>query len=147
MNRGGILFMHLITLGIMKQAIEHKTGLKNQRAKNIATFIMDVFGYENRIIDNILTSDERQIFYMLEREGILSTSREQTRLYDGRSWMTHYWQLNTNSIIYHYNHAHRKKLKETIKQKAKTPSNIYTTLSEEKWLTRKILDHDPLTTL
>jgi uncharacterized protein YutE (UPF0331/DUF86 family) len=133
----------------MKKAIEHKTGLTTQKAKNIATFIMDVFGYETRIIDNVLTSDERQIFYMLEREGILSTSREQNRLYDGRAWMTHYWQLDTNTIMYHYNHTNQKTRKETFtkKQTMKTKANIYSTLSEEKWLTRKILNHDPLSTL
>jgi uncharacterized protein YutE (UPF0331/DUF86 family) len=141
--------MHVITLNIMKQAIKHKTGLRSQKAKNIATFVMDMFGYENRIIDNVLTSDERQIFYMLEREGILNTGREQTRLYDGRSWMTHYWQLNTTVIMHHYNHTPPKKIKEKIKQKAKAkkPSSIYNTLSEEKWMTRKIIDHDSVTPL
>ena len=137
--------MHIITLEIMQQAIEHKIGLNAFRAKKIATFIMDAFGYETRIIDNILNSDERQIFYMLEGEGILSTSREQSRLYDGRAWMTHYWQLNTAAIIYYSGHIRQTQDKKqlTEQKKARNPSNIYNTLSEEKWLTRKIIDRDP----
>jgi transcription initiation factor IIE alpha subunit len=129
----------------MQLAIEHKIGLKTIKAKKIARFIMDTFGYETRIIDNILTSDERQIFYMLEGEGILSTSREQTRLYDGRAWMTHYWQLNTDEIIYYSGHIRQKPENKplTEQKKSKNPSTIYNTLSEEKWLTRKIIDHDP----
>ncbi len=139
--------MDMITLKIMKDAIEHKIGLRKQRAKQIATFIMDMFGYEARIIDNVLTSDERQIFYMLEREGILSTCREQTRLYDGRAWMTHYWQLNTHDIIHYSTRIAPKKIKKTLQEKVSSQTNIYNTLSEEKWLTRKILNHDPFSTI
>ncbi len=138
--------MYLITLKIMKQAIEHKTGLKNQQAKNIATFIMDTFGYETRIIDNILNTNKRQIFYMLEGEGLLTTTREQTRLYDGRAWMTHYWQLNTAAIRYYSKQNTIHSVKKTLKKRKiiKNPSTIYNTLSEEKWLTRKILNREPI---
>lgn len=130
----------------MKQAIEHKTGLKNQQAKNIATFIMDTFGYETRIIDNILNTNKRQIFYMLEGEGLLTTTREQTRLYDGRAWMTHYWQLNTAAIRYYSKQNTIHSVKKTLKKRKiiKNPSTIYNTLSEEKWLTRKILNREPI---
>jgi transcription initiation factor IIE alpha subunit len=130
----------------MKQAIEHKTGLKNKQAKNIATFIMDTFGYENRIIDNVLNTDKRQIFYMLEGEGLLTTTREQTRLYDGRAWMTHYWQLNTAAIRYYSKQNTSNSVKKSLKKRKiiKNPSTIYNTLSEEKWLTRKILNREPI---
>jgi hypothetical protein len=139
--------MDIITLQIMKDAIEYKIGLRKQRAKEIATFIMDIFGYERRIIDNVLTSDERQIFYMLEREGILNTCREQTRLYDGRAWMTHYWELNASDIIQYSTKSTPQKIKKTLQEKVSSQTNIYNTLSEEKWLTRKILHHDPFSTV
>ena len=139
--------MDMITLKIMKDAIEHKIGLRQQRAKKIARFIMDMFGYETRIIDNILTSDERQIFYMLEQEGLLGTCREQTRLYDGRAWMTHYWKLNTTEIIHYSTMSKNQSIKKPLREKIPTKPNIYNTLSEEKWLTRKILNHDPFSTI
>ncbi|MBS3748959.1 MAG: hypothetical protein KGY67_04585 [Candidatus Thermoplasmatota archaeon] len=139
--------MDMITIKIMKQAIEHKIGLRTARAKKIATFIMDMFGYELRIIDNVLTSDERQIFYMLEQEGILSTCREQTRLYDGRAWMTHYWELNTTDILRYSIKSKPQSIKKTLQEKVSAQTNIYNTLSEEKWLTRKILNHDPFSTI
>ena len=77
----------------MTNAIKNRLDISDIKAKKIATFIMDAFGFENRIIDNILKPDERQLFYMLEAEGFLTTGRERSRLHDGREWMTHYWQL------------------------------------------------------
>lgn len=140
--------MNIITLEILKQAIEHKIGLRPKQAKYIASFIMEIFGYETRIIDNILSTDKRQIFYMLEGENILSTSREQTRLYDGRAWMIHYWQLNTTTIIHYSNQGryHPQKEISTDKTREINPSTIYNTLSEEKWFSRKMIDRDPLAT-
>lgn len=140
--------MYVITLKMMTDAIERKLGIKSQQAKKMAIFIMDAFGYETRIIDNILSTNERQVFYMLEGEGLLCTSREQTRLYDGRAWMTHYWKLNTTAIKYYSKQNTPQIMKKRIEKKKiiKNPSTIYNTLSEEKWLTRKILDQDPVVT-
>ena len=137
--------MDIITLEILQHAIEHKIGLHSTQAKHIATFIMEIFGYETRIIDNILSTDKRQIFYMLEGENILTTSREQTRLYDGRAWMIHYWSLNTSLIIRYSNKGMVSTFKKNSleENKKRNPSNIYNTLSEEKWYNRRIIDGDP----
>lgn len=138
--------MDLITVDILKQAIKNKIGLHPIQAKHIAQYIMEIFGYETRIIDNILSTDKRQIFYMLEGENILTTSREQTRLYDGRAWMIHYWSLNTSTILRYSIQGRYHPLKETTPEKKQNPTNIYNTLSEEKWLNRKFTDRDPLAT-
>jgi len=138
--------MHILTMNIMTIAIMNKLGISEQKAKKIASFVMDAFGYENRIIDNILKPDERQLFYMLEAEGFMTTGRERTRLHDGREWMTHYWHLQQHTIITYAKSPPIKpifKSKENIKQKL-TPQNIYNTLSEEIWTTRKILNHKPI---
>ena len=142
LKTGGIIFMIIITMKIMTEAIKNKLNISEQKAHKIATFVMDAFGFENRIIDNILKPDERQLFYMLEAEGFLTTGRERTRLHDGREWMTHYWQLR-NAVIQLYANGGRIEpiitKKEKIKEKI-TPTNIYTTLSEEIWLTRKVIN-------
>ena len=135
--------MQILTIKIMTKAIRNKLGVNEQKAKKIAYFVMDAFGYELRIIDNILKPDERQLFYMLEAEGFMTTGRERTRLHDGREWMTHYWHLQQKTI-YSYAQSNPTSLllkqKEKIKQKL-TPQNIYSTLSEDIWFTRKIVDH------
>jgi len=126
----------------MTNAIKNRLDISDLKAKKIASFIMDAFGFENRIIDNILKPDERQLFYMLEAEGFLTTGRERSRLHDGREWMTHYWQLQ-HAQIRHFS-THKKKIfinqsTGNKKQSRKTPS-IYSSLSDDLWLSRKILN-------
>ncbi len=138
-----IFFMKIITLEEMTEAIENKVGMEKQKAKKLASFILDAFGYESRIIDNVLKPDERQMFYILQSEGFLTTSRERSRLHDGREWMTHYWTLKREMI---YNCAHgngrhttKDKVSDSIKKQRK--KTVYSSLSDEVWLTRKILHH------
>lgn len=126
----------------MTNAIKNRLDISDIKAKKIATFIMDAFGYESRIIDNILKPDERQLFYMLEAEGFLTTGRERSRLHDGREWMTHYWQLQCTQIRHFAIHKKKVLIKqktETQKQPRSTPS-VYNSLSDDLWLSRKILN-------
>ena len=130
--------MNIITLKEMTEALEHKLGLNKQKAQKIAEFIMDVFGYETRIIDNILKPDQRQIFYLLEAEGFMTTERETNRLYDGREWMTHYWELRKNAILRYTNHKPTRIIKRIIKPVIKKESgSIYGSVTEDMWMTHK----------
>jgi hypothetical protein len=61
--------------------------------------------------------------------------------------MTHYWELNTSEIIHYSAKSTPKKIKKTIQETVSAQTNIYNTLSEEKWLTRKILHHDSFSTV
>lgn len=130
-------------MNIMEKAIHNKIGMRKIMAKKIATFIMDTFGYELRIIDNILNPNERQIFYMLQSEGFLTTCREQTRLYDGREWVTHYWELNYANIFKFTKLEEEKTATITSKKLDKKPDRItiYSEISDEMWNTRRIFDH------
>jgi len=122
--------------------VKNKLNISDEKAQKIAVFVMDAFGYESRIIDNILRPDERQLFYMLEAEGFLVTGRERTRLHDGREWMTHYWELRQNQIHLYAKNTVRMKIKDTIKSRTVHISKptIYSSLSEDLWLSRKILN-------
>jgi hypothetical protein len=125
----------------MSKAIKNRVGIDKEKARRVAGFIMDLFGYDDRIIDNILEPEERQLFYILEAEGLLSTGREETTLHDGRGWLTHYWKLKKNTIIRYSKKCLRGTKKElNIKNQKKnlTPSYIYSNLSEEVWNGRKI---------
>ena len=133
--------MKIITLDDMSKAIANRVGIDRKKAKRVAGFIMDLFGYDDRIIDNILEPEDRQLFYILEAEGMLTTGREETTLHDGRGWLTHYWQLKKNTILRYAKEGIKGDGdKLAIKRKDKNISvrNIYSTLSEEVWNTRKI---------
>ena len=58
--------------------------MRPEDARSIAAHVLNFFGFNERIIDNVLEPDDRDTFYMLEDTGILETERDETTLYDGR---------------------------------------------------------------
>lgn len=66
--------------------------------EQIAEFVMDFFGFEERILDNRLTPKDRDVFYMLEGMGLLKTEMEEATIQKGKIWRIHYWILNTEKI-------------------------------------------------
>ena len=91
--------MNIITLDDLSKAIANRVGIDIEEARRDAGFVMDIFGFQDRIIDNVLDPEDRQLFYILEEEGMLTTEREETTLYDGREWRTHYWVIRKDIIL------------------------------------------------
>lgn len=73
-------------------------GMETSAAQMMAEHVMNFFGFSDRIIDNILEQEDRDVFYMLEDAGLLTTEREETTLYDGREWRIHYWLFKKDKI-------------------------------------------------
>src|SRR5947209_18677006 len=93
--------LEIITVEDLSQAIQDRIGLVTEEAERDAEFVMDIFGFSDRIIDNVLEPEDRQLFYILEEEGLLKTEREETTLYDGREGRTQYWLYrNEKSLAY-----------------------------------------------
>ena len=95
----------VISRFILATAIQRSFRKKNEEgslevgvAEEMAEHVLNFFGYGERIIDNMLKTDDRDIFYMLEDLGILKTEREETTLYDGREWRINYWTLKKQYI-------------------------------------------------
>ena len=100
---------------------------------------MDLFGFDDRIIDNVLEHEERQIFYMLEGEGILETEREEIILHDGRTWRIHYWLLKKNTIIQYSHRGNWMNAKDKSKKVQKfQPETIYSSLPRYMWAARRL---------
>lgn len=118
-----------INMDIMTTAIKNSVsgGLKDEEAKSMAQHIMNFFGYQERIIDNILNQEDRDAFYMLEDSGLLTTEREETTLYDGREWRIHYWIIKKDKLLDIIKKAHKK---EETDQKSST---IYDDIPEHVW--------------
>ena len=134
--------MKLITLNDLSKAISNRMGVDARRASRTAGFVLDLFGYDDRIIDNYLGPEDRQLFYILEEEGMIATGREEAILYDGRAWRTHYWQLKKNTIL-NYAKDENKRLRTVLYDKTQpirdiSDENVYDTITEDIWITRKI---------
>ena len=137
--------MNIITLDDLSKAIANRVGIGLEEARRDAGFVMDIFGFQDRVIDNVLDPEDRQLFYILEEEGMLTTEREETTLYDGREWRTHYWVIRKD-IILKYSKDENKRVRGilTDKQTIEDISDeaIYDALEEDDWATRKIEDEE-----
>ncbi|HVQ00935.1 MAG TPA: DUF6015 family protein [Candidatus Thermoplasmatota archaeon] len=133
--------MTIITLDDLSKAIANRVGIDIEEARRDAGFVMDIFGFDDRVIDNVLDPEDRQLFYILEEEGMLTTEREETTLYDGREWRTHYWRLKKDTIA---RYAKEKTSEHGTLIDKRQPKNvsdddIYNSIDEELWVTtRKI---------
>jgi hypothetical protein len=116
-----------------------KLDIDEAEAKRYAEIVLDLFGYDDCIIDNILEHKERCLFYRLESEGILNTRREELILDDGRNWRIHYWILQKAMIFDPEMEKNRKSIRKKNRDTPLTSPQrtIYSSLPEEAWVTRK----------
>ncbi len=84
--------------GAIQNSVDGRT-MQESAARMMAEHVLNFFGYSERIIDNILEQEDRDVFYMLEDAGLLTTEREETTLYDGREWRIHYWLFRREKIL------------------------------------------------
>jgi len=133
--------MNIITLDDLSKAIANRVGIDIEEARRDAGFVMDIFGFQDRVIDNVLDPEDRQLFYILEEEGMLTTEREETTLYDGREWRTHYWVIRKD-IILRYSKDENKRTGTVLSDKQTiqdiSDEAIYDNLNEDQWVTRKL---------
>ena len=118
-----------LTVGDLTLAIQNSIeneGMDENQAYVLAQHVLNFFGYSDRIIDNILEPEDRDAFYMLEDEGILTTEREETTLYDGREWRIHYWLFKRERIIELMGSADPEKTEEVSE-------SVYGDLPDDIW--------------
>ena len=72
---------------------------------------------------------------------MLTTEREETTLYDGREWRTHYWIIKKD-IILKYAQDQNKRTRSVLSDKQTiediSDEAIYDALDGQIWVTRKI---------
>jgi len=88
----------IITREELVKAIESKLKLDEEDAVRGAEAVLNIFGFEDRVIDNVLEPQDRQLFYALESAGFIRPGMEVITLHDSREWRIHYWTLEKGSI-------------------------------------------------
>ena len=131
--------MSIITLKVLSKAIANKVGVNIDEARRDANIVLDIFGYDDRVIDNLLNHEERQLFYILEEEGMLATDHEITILYNGTEWRTHYWIFKKNNILQYAKNRTSSSNDFIINESIWDISeeNIYDSLTDDKWINLK----------
>lgn len=67
-------------------------------ARPTARMVLSYFGAEDSVLDNKLNSEDRDHFYRLEEEGLLTSEEEDATVSRGKTWRIHYWLLKKARI-------------------------------------------------
>ncbi len=121
--------MDVVTLQDLEKALSYKLNKKGMSKENInslAEYIMNFFGYDDYVSDNKLNAKDRDVFYMLEEEGLLSTLQDEVTIEKGKIWRIHYWVLRKIEIL-------KFAKLEPIEEKKGDNYKIYDELSEDVW--------------
>lgn len=86
-----------LTRAIQRTLVAHGK-LPNEEARPIARMVLGYFGVDNSVLDNKLSSDDRDRFYRLEEEGLLTSEEEDATVSRGKTWRIHYWLLKKSRI-------------------------------------------------
>lgn len=90
----------------------------------VAEYLLGFFGFSTEVIDNVLEPEDRDVFYMLEEEGLLGTRQEEVMVTRGKMWRVHYWILKVDKM---------RKALGGLEEGREASENIYDSLSEEVW--------------
>src|SRR3990170_792186 len=90
----------IVTQSEVRAALKATVGqdMSDEEIDALAEYVLSFFGYESEVIDNRLDVDDRDVFYMLEEEGLLSTRQEEVFIKKGKLWRIHYWVLRTQRV-------------------------------------------------
>ena len=91
-----IVTRDLLYLALSK--ILKKKGMNEMEIYEITDYLLSFFGFDDYIVDNILTPIDRDIFYYLEECGILKTESMEVNLLKGRQWRIHMWAYRKEKI-------------------------------------------------
>ena len=69
-----------------------------EEARPTARMILGYFGADDSVLDNKLSSEDRDRFYALEEEGLLTSEEEDATVSRGKTWRIHYWLLKKARI-------------------------------------------------
>ncbi|AGO60475.1 MULTISPECIES: DUF6015 family protein [Ferroplasma] len=90
-----------VSRGELFKAIDNiygRKGMSKKDSEDLCDFILSFFGYEDYIIDNVLSAAERDVFYNLEEYGIVTTHREEINIVHGKAWRINQWYLDKAKI-------------------------------------------------
>lgn len=94
--------------------------------------VLDFFGSDDEIIDNMLRPDNRDSFNILEELGLLGTRRDLTTLpVSGKLWRINSWYLKKDKII-------RLCEYEEVKQPKVNDTKPEETFYQEFWAQKKV---------
>jgi len=75
-----------------------KKGMDKNEIYELTEYVLSFFGFDDYLVDNILTPLDRDIFYYLEECGIFKAESMEVNLLKGRQWRIHFWTYRKDNI-------------------------------------------------
>ena len=75
--------MTIITVQDVEKALLNtmgKKGMSKEECKKLAEYVMNFFGFDDTVSDNLLKARDRDVFYMLQDVGLLKTFQDQEKI-------------------------------------------------------------------
>lgn len=119
-----------VTKQDLTRAISDRLSVPRAVAAESAEYVLELFGFEEQVIDNVLDAEDRQLFYNLESCGILTTRSEETQLYNGQEWRTHYWLLRSDRVLAA---SEEERAREARREAEAAGADVYAELPAECW--------------
>ncbi len=94
--------MSVITRDVLLKALDKiygRRGMVKKDIEELSDFILSFFGYEDYVLDNVLSSSERDVFYNLEEFGFLKTEVEEVNIFKGKTWRINQWKYRKEKIV------------------------------------------------
>lgn len=67
---------------------------------SLSMYLLNIFGFHDEILDNILDAKERDIFFVLQDVNLLGTEKEELLLpLSSRRWNVYHWYLRKDTIL------------------------------------------------
>lgn len=126
--------MSVVTIEDVRLALEKALspkGLSHDKIVSLADRLMDLFGFEDQVVDNRLTPSDRDMFYMLEEAGLVTTIHDEVQVQKGKTWRIYYWILKKDQI---------QRIVGELKDEehSKTPeTSVYESISDDVWKNRQ----------
>lgn len=130
----------VVTLQDMRLALRAALGGKGVSQPDtdkLADYLMNFFGFEDCMIDNVLDAEDRDVFYTLEEEGLLRTEREEIYLLKGKMWRIHYWILRKREIL-----ALARERVERSAPQEDSYASVYDQVDDETWASRSMVSEN-----
>jgi hypothetical protein len=109
----------------VEQTLAAQGKIAPDQARPIARMVLNYFGLEDTVLDNKLSSEDRDRFYQLEEEGLLTSEEEDATVSRGKTWRIHYWLLKKDRI-------------RDVGQRTETPvasdaESLYKSIGDREW--------------
>ncbi len=121
----------ILTMNDLRVALRNslgRKGMEEHSIRSLADYLLNLFGYDDAIVDNILSPSDRNVFYMLEDEGLLGIKEEEVAIRKGKSWRLFYWVFKMDRIV-----QLMQGTKENIETDGEKDYSIYEKVPQDVW--------------